>query len=52
MVFQKKDNCSQAIKAAHKHGLIDSSKKEQFEKVNKLGNLANHNFVDPLPKKK
>lgn len=48
----KQDNCSQAIKSCYLNNLINSAKKTSCQEVNKLGNLANHNFDKPLPPKK
>lgn len=47
----KQDNCSQAIKSCYTNKIIDSPTKTTCIQVNKLGNKANHNFIDKLPPK-
>lgn len=49
--LSKQDNCAQAIKSCYENKLINSCKKTECQQVNKLGNLANHNFNKPLPPK-
>ncbi len=42
-------NCSVAIKVSYENGIINTPKVKTYNNINKMGNMANHDFITPLP---